>query len=103
MDELRVNTEIAISLGRWQWLVIAGIMGATLSSALAMAVGCPRILLALGEHSLLPFSSLFRHVNKRGEPTVAILFTALISLITISFGSLSFNINAALTFDISHF
>jgi len=89
LAELRANTMIAIELGRWQWLVITGIMGATLSSALVMTVGSPRILLALGKHSLLPFSSLFGYVNKRGEPTAAILFTALISLITISFGSLN--------------
>jgi len=88
LTELRDNTQIAIEMGRWQWLVIAGIMGATLSSALAMAVGSPRILMALGRHSLLPFSSLFTHVNKRGEPTTAILFTALISLITIMLSSL---------------
>ncbi len=88
LAELQTNTQIAIDLGRWQWVVIAGIMGATLSSALVMAVGSPRILLALGKHSILPFSSVFSRVNKRGEPTVAILFTALISLITISMGTL---------------
>lgn len=88
LAELRTNTQIAIDLGRWQWLVIAGIMGATLSSALVMTVGSPRILLALGKHSILPFSSVFGRVNKRGEPTVAILFTALISLVTILMGTL---------------
>jgi len=88
MVELQTNTQIAIDLGRWQWVVIAGIMGATLSSALVMTVGSPRILLALGKHSILPFSSVFSRVNKQGEPTVAILFTALISLITISMGTL---------------
>jgi len=88
LAELQTNTQIAISLGRWQWLVIAGIMGATLSSALVMTVGSPRILLALGKHSILPFSSVFGRVNHRGEPTVAILFTALISLVTIVMGTL---------------
>ena len=88
LAELRANTRIAIDIGRWQWLVIAGIMGATLSSALTMTVGSPRILLALGKHSMLPFSSVFSRVNKRGEPTAAILFTALVALITISLGSL---------------
>ena len=86
--ELLTNTQIAIDLGRWQWVVIAGIMGATLSSALVMTVGSPRILLALGKHSIVPFSSMFSRVNQRGEPTAAILFTALISLITISMGTL---------------
>jgi len=88
LAELLTNTQIAIDLGRWQWVIIAGIMGATLSSALVMTVGSPRILLALGKHSILPFSSVFSRVNKQGEPTVAILFTALISLITITMGTL---------------
>ena len=88
LAELRINTRIAVDLGQWQWLVIAGIMGATLSSALAMTVGSPRILMALGKHSILPFSSVFSRVSKRGEPTAAILFTALVSLITILLGSL---------------
>ena len=89
LAELRINTKIAVDLGRWHWLVIAGIMGATLSSALAMTVGSPRILMALGKHSILPFSSVFSRVSKRGEPTAAILFTALVSLITILLGSLN--------------
>lgn len=88
LSDLRTNTSIAMDLGRWPSLVIAGIMGATLSSALAMAVGSPRILQALGKHSILPFSSFFSFVNKRGEPAAAILFTAVISLITIIFGTL---------------
>ena len=69
LAELRTNSWIAIDIGRWQWMVIAGIMGATVSSALAMTVGSPRILLALGKHSILPFSSIFGRVSKRGEPT----------------------------------
>jgi len=89
LAELRANTRIAVDLGRWQWIVIAGIMGATLSSALVMTVGSPRILLALGRHSILPFSSAFSHVNKRGEPTTAILFTSLVALVTIFLGSLN--------------
>ena len=89
LAELRVNTNVAIDMGRWPWLVIAGIMGATLSSALAMAVSSPRVLLALSKHSILPFSSVFSRVNRKGEPTPAILFTALVSLITIMAGSLN--------------
>jgi len=86
---LKSNMQIALDLGRWKWAVIAGIMGATLSSALAMAVGSPRILLALGRHSILPFASVFSRVNKRNEPTPAILFTALVSLATLLLGSLN--------------
>jgi len=54
-----------------------------------MAVSSPRILLALGKNSIVPLSSVFRRVNKRGEPTAAILFTALVALMTIFLGSLN--------------
>lgn len=83
------NTSIVIDLARWRPLVIAGIMGATLSSALAMLVASPRTLLALSKHRMIPLSSSFDYVNARGEPTTAILFTALISLLAISLGTLN--------------
>ena len=86
---LKTNYYVAITLGRWPKLVIAGIMGATLSSALSMAVSSPRILLALGQHHVLPFSNYLKKVNARGEPIVAISFTFLIALITILFSSLN--------------
>lgn len=82
------NRLIIIDAARWRWCVIAGIMGATLSSALSMAVGSPRTLLALGKHEIIPFSSSFTRINERGEPTSAILFTALIALTTLLLGTL---------------
>lgn len=87
-DELVQNTSILINLSRWRWLIIAGIMGATLSSAITMFVGSPRTLMALGKHSIIPLSSFFARVNKKGEPTSAILFTALLVLITLLYGTL---------------
>jgi amino acid transporter len=96
LGELVANSAIALDMGRWRIPVIAGIMGATISSALNMFVGAPRILKALGKNSILPFSSVFRAENKRSEPANAILVTALISLITILLGSLD-NIASLLT------
>ncbi len=87
-NELMVNNSIAIELGRWQWVVIMGILGATLSSALGMLVAAPRVLLALGKHRVVPLGGSFKRVNEKGEPTTAILFTALITLVTILYGSL---------------
>ncbi|MFA5356365.1 MAG: amino acid permease [Candidatus Omnitrophota bacterium] len=83
------NTTIVMDLARWRPLVIAGIMGATLSSALSMFVASPRTLLALGRQNTIPLSSSFDYLNQRGEPTTAILLTALISLLTISLGTLN--------------
>lgn len=85
---LKENLSIALDVGRWRFLVIAGIMGATLSSALAMFVGAPRVLLALGKHAMIPGSSFFGKVSRNQEPVRAILFTSLIVLVTILCGSL---------------
>ena len=88
-DLLVSHTSVVIDYARWKWLVVGGIMGATLSSALSMSVGSPRTLMALGKHEIIPFSDIFTRINKRGEPTPAILFTALLSLITLVFGTLN--------------
>jgi amino acid transporter len=95
-QDLVNNTSIVIDLARWRFLVIAGIMGATLSSALTMFIASPRTLLALSKHRVIPFSSAFNYVNSKSEPTPAILFTALITLFTIYLGTLN-TIASALT------
>lgn len=87
-QDLVNNTSIIIELGRWRFMIVAGIMGATLSSALSMFVASPRTLLALGKYRAIPLSSHFAQVNKRSEPTTAILVTALLSLCTIAIGTL---------------
>ena len=86
--DLVANTSIAIRLSRWGWLVTLGVMGATLSSALSMFVGSPRTLLALGKHSIIPYSNTFSDTNQKGEPANAILVTAVLSFITILLGNL---------------
>jgi solute carrier family 12 (sodium/potassium/chloride transporter), member 2 len=88
-SDLVNNTSIVMDLARWRFLVIAGIMGATLSSALTMFIASPRTLLALSKHRIIPLSSSFNYLNSKGEPTPAILFTALLSLLTISLGTLN--------------
>ena len=87
-EDLVGNTSIVIRLSRWGWLVTLGIMGATISSALSMFVGSPRTLLALGKHSIIPYSKMFSDTNRAGEPSNAILLTAVLSFITILLGNL---------------
>lgn len=88
-EELAGNTTIIIDLAKWRYVVIAGIMGATISSALTMFVTSPRTLLALGKNRIIPFASSLSFINKKGEPTTAIIITALISLITLLVGNLN--------------
>jgi amino acid transporter len=87
-QDLAGDTSIVITLARWRFLVLAGIMGATLSSALSMFVASPRTLLALSKHRIVPLSRSFNYLNSKGEPAPAILFTALLALLTISLGTL---------------
>ena len=88
-EALRADPFVAIGIGVWPMLVVAGIMGATLSSALSTAVGAPRVLVALSRHRMLPFSAALAHVKPGAEPTRAILVTFSIALVTILFGSLN--------------
>ena len=89
VDELMTNTNIMITLARWPWAVLAAIMGATVSSALACLVSGPRTLQALGRHRVAPFSSFFAMTSKAGEPRNAILITGVIVEISLLLGKLN--------------
>lgn len=88
-EHLVANTSIIIEVARWRWAVIAGIMGATISSALCMFVSAPRTLLALSKHKITPMHETFSKVNDKGEPLPAMLCTAVISFVTLFLGSLN--------------
>ena len=66
--ELVENYNVFIDKAYYAPIVLAGLLGATLSSALGSFVGAPRILLALGEKSILPKSEFLSKTNKKGEP-----------------------------------
>ncbi|MCB0636189.1 MAG: Na-K-Cl cotransporter [Lewinella sp.] len=73
----------------WKPIVIAGLLGATFSSALSSMVGAPRILLALGQKNILPRSRFFARVGKSGEPRNAIYFTILVVVFSLLFRDLN--------------
>lgn len=87
-DQLRTNYMIMIDVSRWQWAVVAGIMGATLSSALGSIVGAPRILMALSQDRLVPFHRTLGVTSKKGDPRNAILFTGVLVEISLLLGNL---------------
>ena len=88
-SELAANYNIFIDKALFGPIVLAGLLGATLSSALGSFVGAPRILLALGEKNILPKSNFLSNLSKRGEPVNAMLITAVIVLIGISLRNLN--------------
>ncbi len=88
-EELAGNYNIFIDKSLYAPIVLAGLLGATLSSALGSFVGAPRILLALGEKRILPKSQKLAKLSKRGEPVNAMLITAVIVVIGISLRNLN--------------
>lgn len=88
-EELAQNYNVFIDKALYSPIVLAGLLGATLSSALGSFVGAPRILLALGEKNILPQSQHLAKTSKKGEPVNAMLVTAIIVIIGISLRSLN--------------
>lgn len=88
-EELAKNYNIFIDKALFGPIVLAGLLGATLSSALGSFVGAPRILLALGEKNILPKSEQLSKLSKKGEPVTAMLVTAFIVLFGISLRNLN--------------
>lgn len=80
-SELVRNYNVIIDLALWPPVVIAGLLGATFSSALASAVGGPRILLAMAEHKSMPASDWLAKTSNSGEPRNAVLVTAILSFL----------------------
>jgi amino acid transporter len=72
------------------WLIGAGVLSATLSSALASFLGAPRILQALASDRLFKGLGPFAAVDANtGNPRRAVVLTALIAVITIVVGDLN--------------
>ena len=77
-DELLGNFTVMIDKAYWGPPVVAGLLGATFSSALASVVGSARILMAMGEHKVLPYGKWLSRKTDKGEPRNALMITALI-------------------------
>jgi len=83
VDELTENYTIMIDRAFWGPAVLGGLLAATFSSALASFVGAPRILEALGGHSIVPASAWIARRTRKGEPRNATYITAVIVLAAI--------------------
>ncbi|MCA9586154.1 MAG: hypothetical protein KC657_12435 [Myxococcales bacterium] len=81
--ELAGNYTIMIDKSLWAPGVLAGLLGATFSSALSSLIGAPRILLALGRDRLIPGAPWFSKVGRDGEPRRALFVTGAIVLVAL--------------------
>jgi solute carrier family 12 (potassium/chloride transporter), member 4/6 len=73
-------------IAKWESLIILGIWGATLSSAIGGLLGAPRTLQALAEDKILP-SFLAKEFGSFKEPRIATALTVFLALIGVCFGS----------------
>ena len=78
-DELVSNFNVMIDKAAWGPAVLAGLLGATFSSALSSTVGAPRILAALGSGGIFPGGAKLAKLTG-GEPRRAMLVSAAIVL-----------------------
>lgn len=81
-DELLNNYNIIIDKSFFPPLVIAGVLGATFSSALASMVGSSRILYAMGRHQVLPAGTWLGRTDKTGQPRNAMIVTGILVFLT---------------------
>ncbi|MCA9396028.1 MAG: Na-K-Cl cotransporter [Candidatus Omnitrophica bacterium] len=86
-EVLVANPMIMQSIAKWHPLILAGLWGATLSSAIGAMLGAPRTLQALARDSIV-FKTLGRGFGKNKEPHLALLIAFLLSLSGILLNSL---------------
>ncbi|MBC6993150.1 Na-K-Cl cotransporter [Lewinella lacunae] len=77
-QEMISNYTVMIEKAFVPELVIAGVLGATFSSALAAMIGSSRILFAMGEHRVMPEGEWLERVDKSGQPRNAMLVTGVL-------------------------
>ncbi|MTB51224.1 amino acid permease [Lewinella sp. W8] len=81
-SELINNYNIMIERSFFPPLVIAGVLGATFSSALASIIGSSRILYAMGQHRVLPQGEWLEFQDEAGQPRNAMIVTGILIFAT---------------------
>lgn len=82
------DSMIMLRVARWELLVILGIWGATLSSALGSILGAPRVLQALARDRIMP-RIIGRGYGKGDDPRIATLISFGIGAIALLLGDLN--------------
>ena len=90
LTELRSDYDSLKRIAAAPWVIDAGVLAATLSSALASFLGAPRILQALANDRLFAWLTPFGvGVGPQGNPQRGVILTAVIAITTIAAGDLN--------------
>lgn len=88
--ELADDYQAMQRVARYSFLIDAGVIAATLSSAMASFMGAPRILQSLAADRIFPLLHIFAHgAGPANNPRRGVLLTGTIALITVSLGQLN--------------
>ncbi len=82
-EELSGNQTIMVDKAFWGWAILAGMLGATFSSALGSLVAAPRVMQAQASYNLVPFSRAFAQETPQGEPRLATILTGGIGFVAL--------------------
>ncbi|WP_136810432.1 amino acid permease [Desulfosediminicola flagellatus] len=89
LEILRTDYGAMGEISRWGYLIDAGVIAATLSSAMASFLGAPRILQSLATDKIFSFLNPFAHgAGPLNNPRRGVLLSAVIAAITIALGQL---------------
>lgn len=93
-DDLVNNLTIMVDKAFWGWAVLAGMLGATFSSALGSLVAAPRVMQALALYDIIPYSDYFSKETKKGEPRQAMFFAGGVGFLALLFALASGGLDA---------
>ncbi|XP_011485954.1 solute carrier family 12 member 6 isoform X2 [Oryzias latipes] len=85
-----VGGELVVGTLAWPtpWVIVIGSFFSTCGAGLQSLTGAPRLLQAIAKDNIIPFLRVFGHSKPNGEPTWALLLTALIAELGILIASL---------------
>ncbi|XP_054566860.1 solute carrier family 12 member 4 isoform X2 [Eptesicus fuscus] len=85
-----VNRNLVVGTLAWPspWVIVIGSFFSTCGAGLQSLTGAPRLLQAIAKDNIIPFLRVFGHGKANGEPTWALLLTALIAELGILIASL---------------
>ncbi|KAK9524958.1 hypothetical protein VZT92_017314 [Zoarces viviparus] len=87
-DSVKGNLVVGTLAWPTPWIIVIGSFFSTCGAGLQSLTGAPRLLQAIAKDNIIPFLRVFGHGKANGEPTWALLLTALIAELGILIASL---------------
>ncbi|XP_070710604.1 solute carrier family 12 member 6-like isoform X3 [Pempheris klunzingeri] len=87
-DSVKGNLVVGTLAWPSPWVIVIGSFFSTCGAGLQSLTGAPRLLQAIAKDNIIPFLRVFGHGKSNGEPTWALLLTALIAELGILIASL---------------